>query len=120
MSRVAVLGRATRASTAPPISAPPIPEIRTLPDVFSPIRRGVDARAQLTEVRSKPLAGALDVCFYLRGRLIHSMFSCTVAMVRSGKGRSRFAFAAPTTNSTPATSAISPPITSVAAQSAMT
>ena len=60
--------------------------IRSRAELFSPVGRGIHLLLELLQVRAEPFSRTVDVCLYFVGCFIHSRFSFSVSMVRSGIG----------------------------------
>src|SRR4029453_1196560 len=88
--------------------------------VSAPIRGGLDLLFELAEVRAEALSSTGDVRLYFVGCLIHSRFSLSDSIVRSGTGTTRLILRRPAAITMAPGIAVTRAITNVAAHMAMT
>ena len=92
-------------------------QVRSCPELLGPIGGAVDPIFQFSEVGAESFWGPIDLrlYFYFVGCFIHSRFSWSDSIVRSGMGLIRANLRSPAVTTTPPTPAIATAVTSVAA-----
>ena len=90
-------------------------QVRSRAELLAPICSGVDPMFQFPEVGAESFSGPIDLRLYFVGCFIHSRFSWSDSIVRSGIGLIRANLRSPALITTPPAPAIATAITSVAA-----
>lgn len=89
-------------------------------ELLAPISSCLNPLLELSQVRAEPLSRAVDVSLYFVGCFIHSRFSLSESMVRSGTGVTRLNLRTPTTIDRAPTTAVATAVANVAAHIGMT
>ena len=89
--------------------------VRSRAELLAPIGGGVDLMFEFPEVGAESFSGPIDLRLYFVGCFIHSRFSWSDSIVRSGIGLIRANLRSPALITTPPAPAIATAIASVAA-----
>src|SRR5678815_1897652 len=95
-------------------------QVRSRAELLAPIRSGVDPMFQFPEVGAESFSGPIDLRLYFVGCFIHSRFSWSDSIVRSGIGFIRVNLRSPAVRTVPPAHATATATTSVAAHSGRT